>query len=775
MFTSLRGKFIFIFILITVSTVMISSGYARYQHRRFVMDRLKERAIVDLELISADIRSLQQWIQRDLLVLRDLPDLQALLNSQNVADESYLFHIVERQFLNIAAHHQIFQQLRLLSVSGKEIIRANSNGSKLWLTPERELQDKSDRYYFQEASLLRDGEISISPMDLNIEQGQLQIPLTPVIRYSTPLFDHQKRKKGILVLNVFGSVFLNLLDRQQKQVRGGENYYLLNKDGYFLYHPDIQKRFGFMLGHNETVVKDEPLIAAWLGTKERGTQLKDSAVTGKKTLYAYIRIPLTYPIQPDFPENFGDNRSNSYWILLTTVDDANLLLGLNEYVQSFLKFTLLLTALCVVVAVFVSWRFSRPILSLARAASKIHQGDLSSRARIYSQDDMGKFGNLFNKMAENLEKSMGNLQRSEAKYRLLFENSQDCIFVTDKEFRIVELNQAGRNLFALGENKLPGDLFLFDLGVAEKQGEQADVIRQLAAGEAIRDVEIAIVRRDGSQRYCIMTATARKGEHGMLSGLEGVLRDVTELREQQRKEQQIDRRIREEIVFAQERERRHMGQVLHEEMAQNLALVNLRLQEAEQQSCRRHNGPEEVPSCIHDELLETRNMVQVMIDQIRTMIFDLFPRVLDDQGLGAAMAWYGRNFSRKTGVNVSVYGGESELGLSKSQNIFLFRAYKELLHNAWKHAETAEIVATIKRRDEFVRMTVDDEGRGFDPQQTDMMADEFQGIGLVTIRQWLDSMDGRMTIESEMGKGCRVILDVPIKKKENGSDECFSG
>ncbi len=62
MLTSLRGKIIFIFILITVTTVMISSGDARYQQRQFVLDRARERAMVDIELISSDIRSLQQWV-----------------------------------------------------------------------------------------------------------------------------------------------------------------------------------------------------------------------------------------------------------------------------------------------------------------------------------------------------------------------------------------------------------------------------------------------------------------------------------------------------------------------------------------------------------------------------------------------------------------------------------------------------------------------------------------------------------------------------------------
>ena len=125
MLTSLRGKIIFIFILITVTTVMISSGYARYQQREFVLDRARERAMVDIERISSDIRSLQQWVQRDLLVLRDLPSLQAFLNCTGQDKKTQILTILQKDFHNIAAHHQVFQQVRLLDSSGMEIVRAN--------------------------------------------------------------------------------------------------------------------------------------------------------------------------------------------------------------------------------------------------------------------------------------------------------------------------------------------------------------------------------------------------------------------------------------------------------------------------------------------------------------------------------------------------------------------------------------------------------------------------------------------------------------------------
>ena len=326
-----------------------------------------------------------------------------------------------------------------------------------------------------------------------------------------------------------------------------------------------------------------------------------------------------------------------------------------------------------------------------------------------------------------------------------------------------DINGAGRHLFGVVDGEIPEDLLIGCCKQADEKGTASELMENLSTTGAVKGAEITVLRLDGTRRECILTATVRIGSNGEVSGYEGVLRDVTELRIQQKKEHAMQQRIREEIVLAEERERRHIGQVLHEEMAQNFALVNMRLHEAEQQSCRLHVGPEKMPSCIHDELLETRNIVNVMIGQIRTMIFDLYPHVLDDRGLVAAMNWYANNFSERTGVTVSVYGGEEDLGLSESQNIYLFRAFKGLLHNAWKHAGAGEVVATVKRRGEYVRLTVDDEGDGFDPELVHNLSDDLQGIGLVSIQQWVAVMDGNMNIESQAGKGTRVSLEVPLQ------------
>jgi two-component system sensor histidine kinase DegS len=277
----------------------------------------------------------------------------------------------------------------------------------------------------------------------------------------------------------------------------------------------------------------------------------------------------------------------------------------------------------------------------------------------------------------------------------------------------------------------------------------------------VKDYETTLQRPDGTIRHCIMTASARYDEQGNLQGYEGILRDITEEKKRQQATRSFQKQLQEEIVLAEERERRHTGQILHEEMAQSLALVNMKLREAEQQLKTLEDAGESTGD-ITRQLTETQELITLMISQIRTMIFDLFPIVLDDQGLVPAMVWYGDHFTRRTGINVSVYGVSGSLGLAESQKIYLFRSFKELLHNAWKHADTKEIVASVKKTDNHIRLTVDDEGCGFDQDKNTNDDRELRGIGLVSIRQWVTAMEGTMSIESEPGKGSRVTIDIPI-------------
>ncbi len=138
-----------------------------------------------------------------------------------------------------------FDQIRLLDLNGREKVRVDldiNNNAKV--CPVSQLQDKSNRYYFREAIPLSNNQIYMSPLDLNIEQGKIERPYKPMIRFAVPVFDIDGKRIGLLSFNYRAQQMFNDIDTMN--LHKGDHWILLNKDGYYLHGIDPDKDFGFM-------------------------------------------------------------------------------------------------------------------------------------------------------------------------------------------------------------------------------------------------------------------------------------------------------------------------------------------------------------------------------------------------------------------------------------------------------------------------------------------------------------------------------------------------
>ena len=151
--------------------------------------------------------------------------------------------LLARKFLITAEQKGVFDQIRILDLTGKEKIRVNFNQGKPVIVPDSKLQNKSQRYWFQKGISLKKGEIFISPMDLNVEGEKIEQPLKPTIRFVTPIFGDGKRQ-GLIVLNYFAQDLLNKLGQQKTTTIG--NTFLLNSQGYWLKSQKPEDEWGFM-------------------------------------------------------------------------------------------------------------------------------------------------------------------------------------------------------------------------------------------------------------------------------------------------------------------------------------------------------------------------------------------------------------------------------------------------------------------------------------------------------------------------------------------------
>jgi diguanylate cyclase (GGDEF)-like protein len=194
-----------------------------------------------IELQLAVIRNHFDGIVSDLKFLVGQEDLKAYLQ----VSTQELLQSVRNEYRTYSASKKIYDQIRFLDEAGREVVRVNYYPDSPEIVAEQKLQDKSKRYYFTETLRLAKGEMFISPLDLNIERGKVELPYKPMLRFGAPVVDQVGEKRGIVLLNYLGQYLLDLIDDVGSVAHG--QTMLVNADGYWLKHPDSRKEWGFML------------------------------------------------------------------------------------------------------------------------------------------------------------------------------------------------------------------------------------------------------------------------------------------------------------------------------------------------------------------------------------------------------------------------------------------------------------------------------------------------------------------------------------------------
>jgi len=214
------------------------------------------------------------------------------------------------------------------------------------------------------------------------------------------------------------------------------------------------------------------------------------------------------------------------------------------------------------------------------------------------------------------------------------------------------------------------------------------------------------------------------------------------------------RSLASELTLAEERERRRIGEDLHDGIAQTLAISKIKLAELQEMA----NST---------EFIQPLDKIQTMIDQAvkhtRSLIFEISSPILYELGFEAAVEWLTEHFSEQHGIPFNFEDDKKDKSLDDHIRIFLFKALQELLINIVKHAKATTARICIRRKGENIEVLVEDDGRGFNVSKTEYRAGKTGGFGLFNIRERLDYHGGTFEIQSEPGRGTKVILQAPLK------------
>lgn len=206
------------------------------------------------------------------------------------------------------------------------------------------------------------------------------------------------------------------------------------------------------------------------------------------------------------------------------------------------------------------------------------------------------------------------------------------------------------------------------------------------------------------------------------------------------------------IVNAQEAERQRLSRQIHDGPAQ--ALSNFILQT---EIAMRLLDVD--PAQAKDELGNLKMSAMGTFQKVRNFIFELRPMMLDDLGLIPTLRKYSDAFKEQTGLDVSVTVTGTERRLEPYLEVMIFRAVQELLGNAARHSQASLVKVHLDLGNDFLRVSVDDNGKGFDPETLK----ESTNLGLKLIRERAEMLGGNFEVDSAIGSGARISFTVQAK------------
>ena len=213
------------------------------------------------------------------------------------------------------------------------------------------------------------------------------------------------------------------------------------------------------------------------------------------------------------------------------------------------------------------------------------------------------------------------------------------------------------------------------------------------------------------------------------------------------------RRLSRQLVQAQEAERKSIARELHDEVGQMLTALRMELRSV--QDLRASPGEQ-----FADHLESAKRLAEQSLRALRDMAMGLRPSMLDDLGLGSAVHWQARQFSKAAGIPVNVQIDGNVASLPDPHRTCIYRVVQEALTNCARHAKATRIDVSIAAGESGIAASIRDDGVGFDLARA-----RGRGLGLLGMQERVSELGGELKIASHPGKGALVSARIPISEE----------
>nr|WP_241737591.1 response regulator [Neptunicella marina] len=428
----------FIVTFVVFSTAVVISHFQFSSERKWIYQLFNQQLESSAERGAVYLQDQINNSIEDLNMLTGIPPVSGYIRALNNNDQDPIRGESTEEWLTrmstifreLLRSHPSYTQVRFISATdnGKELARVDRIAGQLTRVKDSQLQNKGQYNYVTETLQLPEGNVYISPINLNREFGQIEIPKRPMLRVATPVFV-EKNLIGLMVINIdFSYVMRNMANMFSQPVQG----YLVNRRGDFLWHPDNSKSFAFEMGQPYQL-DDEFGELSLMSSLDGFTDQKTHLIAEADHHFAINKFHL------------NNDAFQQYLAVIATIPDDKVAPLLTQKRQTFLITLFLGTALVLLILYWVIQRVFRPLTRLTQIAESIAQGDYNTRLPDVSGAEMNALKSAFAFMQSKVAKREGELQQHQQtlQQKIAIATKELNAIVTSTVNGVISLDQNG--------------------------------------------------------------------------------------------------------------------------------------------------------------------------------------------------------------------------------------------------------------------------------------------------------------------------------------------
>ena len=455
-------------------------------------------------------------------------------------------------------------------------------------------------------------------------------------------------------------------------------------------------------------------------------------------------------------------------------------------------------------AVLLGWFMTqgvvKPLKMLKAAAQKVAVGDFEAAVPLKRGDEIGQLSLSFYTMTQELAKSRNQLlsrnkeltalnsisvavsqsldmkHLSETALQNVLEVTQTttgCIFLPDSEGNRLELmiSLGASGIFSCEKSDHgAGDCACYQVlrnrqTLMVNDAHQCPMLDKDTSGETI--VSFASIPLKSKDRVLgIMNVACSTEQNFTETDFElfnsigfqvGLAMENSMLYSESKQKEELRGQLLSSIISAQEEERKRISRELHDESGQTLTAAIMNVEAIESLVPAKE-------SVLREKIQGVKALISHTLEDIRRMTHDLRPMALDDLGLASAIRAYSKNRLEAIGIQVQFdsKGLNASRRLSPAIETALFRIIQEAANNIVKHADAHKVGIHLSVENEIIKATVEDDGKGFEPDSVFASGSSRQSLGLLGIKERVALLGGSFTIRSRRHQGTRLIVEIPV-------------